>query len=445
MAKKYFLFFLFALLLSSCGKKLLLPQEPADFFGESNVTWWRAYNDENLNTLVNFVLENNTDINVATVTLLSTLARTKLLQYDLYPTLDGGFELTKTKNLDTQVHSTTFGTRFALNYELDIYGKISDSANSQEFLAKASAFDLENLKLSIVNMTLNNVFELAYCNDVEKLLKEHIFNLEQMQELYKFKYELGKIEELDFLNTQQSLLRVKANLLSNEQNRNLLLKNLQDLLGKKQGFDLIEYFKTASLSNFIFLKPNFNLPLDSFFFRPDIRSKLYNLKAAFKDYSAVRKSLLPSISLAGVLSGQDKTFNESFQFQFLNGNLKISLPFLDYARVRQNIKISQFNYEKLLLEYQYQLQSALNEFTLVLKEYESNMSLMENLTILNTKDQLIALAYKKKYELGKSELKDYLNANNTVIASSQELLRAQFSLLKTINSYFQITAFSDLH
>ncbi len=45
-----------------------------------------------------------------------------------------------------------------------------------------------------------------------------------MKELYNYKYKLGKIEELDLLNIEQSLLRAKQNLLSNDQNRNLLIK-----------------------------------------------------------------------------------------------------------------------------------------------------------------------------------------------------------------------------
>ncbi|HBD9193872.1 TPA: TolC family protein, partial [Campylobacter jejuni] len=46
------------------------------------------------------------------------------------------------------------------------------------------------------------------------------------------------------------------------------------------------------------------------------------------------------------------------------------------------------------------------------------------------------------YILGKSELKDYLDANNTLNSTQQEFLRARFNLLKTINSYYQITALS---
>ncbi len=140
----------------------------------------------------------------------------------------------------------------------------------------------------MINTALNDVFELAYFNDVDKLLRAYLSNLEQMKELYSYKYELGKIEELDLLNIEQSLLRAKQNLLSNDQNRNLLIKNLQDLLAKQEGFAYIEYFKTLSLNDFKTLSPDFNVPLKALAYRADVRSKLNSLKSAFKDYSSIQ-------------------------------------------------------------------------------------------------------------------------------------------------------------
>ncbi|HEG2653869.1 TPA: TolC family protein, partial [Campylobacter coli] len=169
-------------------------------------------------------------------------------------------------------------------------------------------------------------------------------------------------------------------------------------------------------------------------------SKLNTLKSAFKDYTSVQKSILPSISLNGALNGSDEQFDDSFKFEVLSGNIKISLPFLDYGRVKQNIKISQFNYESMLVAYEQSLQSAMNEFALNYKDYQSNTMLVQILKDTRLKQELITQAYWEKYNLGKSELKDYLDASNALNSAKQDLLGARFNLLKTINSYYQITA-----
>lgn len=444
---KNLLSILLAFFLSACGVKLSLPKEPImseESFKDLNLTydWYKAYDNAKLNEFLNFVLLNNSDINIARNTLLTALARADLIDYDFYPTLSANLGLSGDKNLNSGAQSKKFSNGLNLSYELDIYGKIIDSSSASEFSAKASAYDLENLKISMINTALNNVFELAYFNDVDNLLKEYLANLEQMRELYAYKLELGKIEELDLLNIEQNLLRARQNLLRNEQNRNLLIKNLQDLIGKQEGFAYIDYFKALALSNFKNLNPNFNIPLEALVYRPDVRSKLNTLKSAFKDYTSVQKSILPSISLNGALNGSDEQFDDSFKFEILSGNVKISLPFLDYGRVKQNIKISQFNYESMLVAYEQSLQSAMNEFALNYKDYQSNTMLVQILKDTRLKQELITQAYWEKYNLGKSELKDYLDASNALNSAKQDLLGARFNLLKTINSYYQITALS---
>lgn len=433
-----------SIFLAACGTKLTKIDEK--ILAQSEIKdlnlskeWWRAYKDEKIDEFIDFVLKHNSNINIARTTLLSMMARADLIDYDLYPTLNGNLGLSGSKDLNSGTQNKNFSNSLNLNYELDIYGKIFDSSKAAEFNAKASAYDLENLKLSIINSSINGIFELAYFNDVENLLRTYKDNLEQMKELYEFKYKLGKVEQLDLLNIEQSLLRAKQNLISNEQNRNLLIKNLQDLIGKEEGFTYIEYFKNLSLAHFKELKPNFDLPLELLSYRPDVKAKLNNLKAAFKDYTSVQKSILPSVSLGGGLSGRDKEFDESFKFEILNGVIEISLPFLDFGRVRQNIKISQYAYEALVFEYEQTLQSAINEFMLNYKDYESSTLLLDNLLTINLKQEQITAAYLQKYELGKSELKDYLDASNALNSSQQELLRARFNLLSIINSYYQIT------
>ena len=76
---------------------------------------------------------------------------------------------------------------------------------------------------------------------------------------------------------------------------------------------------------------------------------------------------------------------------------------------------------------------------MVFKDYESDLKLLSNLGLIRDKQELITKAYFQKYELGKSELKDYLDASNALISSKQELLRAKYNLFETINFYYQIT------
>lgn len=432
-----------ALLLSACASKFDDKVESINEVKFQSVNeeqnWWKSYDNTLLNTLVSQMLENNSEVANARYAFLTAVSRYKLINFDMYPNLSANLAATLARDLNLGTRSNSFSNALNLSYELDIYGKVADEKSSAEFSAKASLYDLESLQLSLINSTINNAFELVYFNDVEKLLEEYIANLEESKRIYALKYQFGRVEELDLLNIEQSLLNAKQNLLSNGQNKELIIKNLKDLLGKKDNFSSIDKLMGLSLNDFKELGVDFNVSVDIFANRPDVRSKANSLNAAFKDYKSMQKSMYPSVNLGGSLSGSSKNFGESFKLLNLGGTLQISLPFLDYGRVKQNIQISRFSYESLKSAYEQSLQSAINEFYSCYKDYEYNTKLYENIKIINAKQELITQAYLRKYELGRAELKDYLDARNSFISSSQEILRSKLNLLKTINSYYQIT------
>lgn len=443
----FFLFFI-AFFLNACvGVKLeqvSQDQIKKEYFEDFNASkaWWEKYNNQDLNNILKAIIDNNKDLNVARVNFLSTLARYKLLNLDLYPTLSGNLGVNIRKNLNNGAEMHSFSNGIMLNYELDIYGKISDQVASSEFLAKASEYELRSLELDTINLAINSIFELIYFNDVDRLLNNHLKNIEQMLEIYTTKFDYGKVEYIDLLNIKKSLLNTKQNIITNLQNKDLTLKNIKDLLGKDDE-RLINKMLNYTLEDFYLQKINFDIELKMLAYRPQVQAKLNQLMASYKDYASVQKSILPSIKILGNLDGSDKNFDESFKFLILGGNVVIDLPFLDFYRVRQNVKISEFTYQARLYEYKDALQRAMHEFKLCYENDKYYNDLLNLVKDINTNQAKITQLYFEKYELGRNELKDYLDADALLINSLQELSRAKLSLLKNINLYHNIVLISE--
>ncbi|MCW0247241.1 TolC family protein [Campylobacter lari] len=445
---RIFLLFFIAFFLNACvGVKLeQVSQEQIkkEYFEDFNASkaWWEKYNNQDLNNILKAIIDNNKDLNVARVNFLSTLARYKLLNLDLYPTLSGNLGVNIRKNLNNGAEMHNFSNGIMLNYELDIYGKISDQVASSEFLAKASEYELRSLELDTINLAINSIFELIYFNDVDRLLNNHLKNLEQMLEIYTTKFDYGKVEYIDLLNIKKSLLNTKQNIIANLQNKDLTLKNIKDLLGKDDEF-LINKMLNYTLEDFSLQKINFDIELKMLAYRPQVQAKLNQLMASYKDYASVQKSILPSIKILGNLDGSDKNFDDSFKFLILGGNVVIDLPFLDFYRVRQNVKISEFAYQARLYEYKDALQRAIHEFKLCYENDKYYNDLLNLVKDINTNQAKITQLYFEKYELGRNELKDYLDADALLINSLQELSRAKLSLLKNVNLYHNIVLISE--
>ncbi|EGK8091196.1 TolC family protein [Campylobacter lari] len=445
---RIFLLFFIAFFLNACiGVKLeQVSQEQIkkEYFEDFNASkaWWEKYNNQDLNNILKAIIDNNKDLNVARINFLSTLARYKLLNLDLYPTLSGNLGVNIRKNLNNGSEMHSFSNGIMLNYELDIYGKISDQVASSEFLAKASEYELRSLELDTINLAINSIFELIYFNDVDRLLNNHLKNLEQMLEIYTTKFDYGKVEYIDLLNIKKSLLNTKQNIITNLQNKDLTLKNIKDLLGKDDE-RLINKMLNYTLEDFSLQKINFDIELKMLAYRPQVQAKLNQLMASYKDYTSVQKSILPSIKILGNLDGSDKNFDESFKFLILGGNVVIDLPFLDFYRVRQNVKISEFTYQVRLYEYKDVLQRAIHEFKLCYENDKYYNDLLNLVKDINTNQAKITQLYFEKYELGRNELKDYLDADALLINSLQELSRAKLSLLKNVNLYHNIVLISE--
>lgn len=445
---KIFLLFFMAFFLSACvGVKLeQVSQEQIkkDYFEEFNASkaWWKKYNNQDLNRILDAVIDNNKDLNIARVNFLSTLARYKLLKLDLYPSLSGNLGVSVRKNLSNGLQTHDFSNGIMLNYELDIYGKISDQVASSEFLAKASEYELRALELDTINLAINAIFELIYFNDVDHLLNNHLKNLEKMLEIYTTKLNYGKVEYIDLLNIKKSLLNTRQNIIANLQNKDLTLKNIKDLLGREDE-NLINAILAYSLDDFSMHKLNFDIELNMLAYKPQVQAKLNQLKASYKDYSSIQKGILPSIKVLGALNGNHTDIDESFKFLFLGGNVAIELPFLDFYRVKQNVKISELAYQARLFEYKDVLQKAIHEFKLCYENDRYYNDLLNLVKDINTNQAKITQLYYEKYELGRSELKDYLDADALLINSLQELSRAKLSLLKNINLYHNIVLISE--
>lgn len=445
---KIFIIFLLALFFNACASVKLeqIKQEQISqkIFEDFNASypWWQRYKSEDLNQIVQSVIDNNKDLNVARINLLSTLTRYKLLKVDFYPTLSGNLGANIKRNLENGSENSGFSNGLMLNYELDIYAKISDKVASSKFLAKSSEYELQKLKLDIVNLTINSIFELVYFNDVDILLNEHYNNLEQMLEIYTSKLEFGKIEYIDLLNIKKSLLNTKQNIITNLQNKETTLKNLKDLLGFENE-KLLQKISTYTLKDFSLDKVNFDIDLKMLAYTPQMQAKLNLLKSSYKNYSSVQKNILPSVKILGSIDGSSEKFNDSFKFLFLGGNVAIDLPFLDFYKIKQNIKISEYEYNIRLLEYKDTLQKTLNDFKLCY-ENDKYFNLLLKLTDeISTNQAQIASLYLEKYNLGRNELKDYLDADTLLVNSLQELSRARLALLKNINLYHSIVLISD--
>lgn len=402
-------------------------------------TWWQGYENKELSALIDTALANNPDYLKAALNIEKELYRLNLATSDLFPTLSGSLGVSGQKGLNKGHESATnFSGEFALNYEADLYGKIKDARTAQEFEYQATFLDRQSAKLSLINSTIDLYFNLTYLNNAIKLAEQNIKSYQDTLKITEQKYKSGKVDNLEVAQARQSLLSEKNKLLELTTTFKEMEQSLKNIIALKPNNSL--GLKYENLLDQKTLSVDMDVPLSVLANRPDLMAAQYRLEKAFKNLNAQEKNYYPTVSLQGAISSSSNKARSTFDFPIVFGSIGIDLPFLDYNRVKNNIKISKADYEITLIEFNDTLNQALNETAYYYFAYEKSREIFKNIEANYQNARKITKYYKIRYDNGKAEFKDLLEAINKENIMRQELVAQKYQIIKYENSIYKATA-----
>ena len=199
--------------------------KPVEHFKDENASyeidtlWYKKYGESYLNKLVDQALANNYDLKTAALNVESAYANLGLSRADLFPTLSSSWSAGANRDISTGSNwNKTYSSGFNVSYELDLFGKIRSAVNAEGWNAKASEFDLENTRLTLINSVVSGYFEMLYLNDSLKWTKQNLSDYREIEKIIKAKYDYGKSEQLDYRQIQNSILGLENKVLSIQKN-----------------------------------------------------------------------------------------------------------------------------------------------------------------------------------------------------------------------------------
>lgn len=449
MKRNTFLSFLLATsILSGCAAtttdvpsleaELNYTQEVREKF-QADLDWWKAYNNDELNYLTSFALKNNPDMLKAAVKIQKQLANLNLSESDLFPTLTGSLGASSKKKLNDGKESTqTFSGELALNYEIDLYGKIADARDAQEFELNATVADAESARLSVVNSVVDLYFNLLYLRDTIELTQKNIDTYRSLLDIASARFNTGKADKLEITQARQSLIAEQTALLNVQTQYKEMEQSLRDVLNLKpsDGFVLGK----ASILKQPLLTPHLSVPVSVLANRPDLTAAQYRLKKAFKTVKVSEKGWYPTISLNGAIGSSSDRAKSTFDFPYLLGGVSVNLPFLDWNSVKNNVKIAKADYDIALIDFKDALAQALNEVAYYSFAYGKTEHIYANVEKTVENNRQITAYYRARHQAGKASFKDVLQAVADENAARKNLLAQKYQLIKYENLLFKAIA-----
>lgn len=398
--------------------------------------WWESYGDEQLNNLIELGLKNNSDLAKAAININKALYQAKIIGSDLVPEFSVNLGSSASKNIESGGNSNIdHSGSFNISYEVDLWQRLRDMKDAQEWEYKATIEDYEKTKLTLINSIIDSYFSIIYLENYIEINKNMSKNYLDIEKIVENKLRYGTVDISDKKQAEREVIRSNNTLISYEKDKKEQESLLRNLLNLKPDDELkIEYRDILKVKN---LGVNLDVPLNVVASRPDIKAYEYRLKNAFKDAVASEKQLYPNITISSALSSSSDKFNNTLKTPVALGSVSINLPFLNWNEIKWNIKISRAEYEEAKLNFQQGIVTALNEidynYFLYVKEQKNYI----NLKNINEYDNEIAINYERKYENGKVELREWLLSLNDEASSRLNIINSKYQLIKIENIIYQ--------
>ena len=404
--------------------------------------WWESFNDSNLNSIMDLVLENNkslviSKLNIDKASEAINLAKSgQGLSVGLGANYSGIMTDSQGQRQITDEKFSRLGQiGLQSSYDVDLFGKTSNLIKQQEFQLEGATLMSKYTELTLAYQTTKLYSYWLFLSKEESNLNNRRKILLEIENMEKNKIKIGKGTKDTLLVIQELVDNTDILVQKNQENQLVIKNSMSNLVGKVKSQEIDSLLEKSKGKDFYALSDNISIPQginsDIVAQRPDVAyyltvingqdAKLKSLKANFyPSFSITGSAQLSQINLLGLVTGGS----------FL-GMLKpsITLPILDSGKITSSYKIAGVDLNIFIEQYNQSIVNAYKDINEKLIKYNSESRInKESKDILGIKSEVLSRS-KKRYEIGKTARRSYVEDNYTYLVSVLTSEQEKFALL----------------
>ena len=404
--------------------------------------WWQSLNDDNLNAIVDLVLENNksaviSKLNIDKASEAINLAKSgQGLSVGLGANYSGIMTDSQGQRQITDEKFSRLGQiGLQSSYDVDLFGKTSNLIKQQEFQLEGATLMSKYTALTLAYQSTKLYSYWLFLSKEESNLNNRRKILLEIENMEKNKIKIGKGTKDTLLVIQELVDNTDILVQKNQENQLVTKNSMSNLVGKVKSQEIDSLLEKSKGKDFYALSDNISIPQginsDIVAQRPDVAyyltvingqdAKLKSLKANFyPSFSITGSAQLSQINLLGLVTGGS----------FL-GMLKpsITLPILDSGKITSSYKIAGVDLNIFIEQYNQSIVNAYKDINEKLIKYNSESRInKESKDILGIKSEVLSRS-KKRYEIGKTARRSYVEDNYTYLVSVLTSEQEKFALL----------------
>jgi NodT family efflux transporter outer membrane factor (OMF) lipoprotein len=361
--------------------------------------WWQIFQDQQLNALEDQINVSNQNLKAAEAQYTQTRAVLRYYRADYFPSITAGAAATRNRisNNRPPGHLSSNGATYndyqipvQLSYELDVWGRVRKSVESQREQAQASAADLATVNLSLHAQLALFYFQARSLDAQEQLLNSTVAQYEQAFQLTDSRFKGGLASEVEVQQASTQLETTRAQAIDVGVQRVQYEHAIGTLIGKPASSFHLSPLPLTSPPPSIPLE----LPSELLERRPDIAAAERRMAAANAQIGVAKAAYYPNISLGatgGFESGVITTLLSGPSILWSVGASAIE-PIFDGGRRRANTDQAIAAYDQTVANYR---ETVLTGF----QQVEDNLAALRILEKEADTQQRAVLASQKYLEL----------------------------------------------
>lgn len=295
--------------------------------------WWKSFNDEQLNSLIELSLNDNLTLNQAWQRVEQARLIAEIAGANILPSVDltagASRSRTITPPADNKTYNSLYSTGLVVNYELDLWGRVAANAAAGVYQWQAGQQDYEAAKISIASQIASAWFGYIETSRRLELIDKQIKINEDTLSIITIQFKRGQSEAVDVLQQRQLLE-------SNYGDKKLILSQLDVLktqlavlTGRSPGN--LELAKKSLLPDIGSL-PETGSTVELLKRRPDIQSAYLTVKSYDERVAAALADKMPKISLSAAITTSDDQLKNLFDNWSSNIAGNLVMPIFDSGR-----------------------------------------------------------------------------------------------------------------
>jgi len=396
------------------------------------VTWWTAFNDPTLTSLVQKSAAQNLDVKEAVLRIEEAQAETAVVAGGLWPDVSANASWSRQRLSTNTPNGAIFGLHFpglpptlvnpynqyqlglGASWTLDLFGTERRSLEAADAQMQAAVEGAHAALLSMVSDVAATYIDLRGAQLRRAILERSLATQRDLLQLTRDRRNAGLTSDLDVENATAEVGTTQAEVPLADREITVDINQLSELMARPPEALRAELGREQPVPPVPPAVP-IGLPSDLARRRPDIRQAEANLHAATAEVGVAISQYFPQLTLTAGGGFQSEGLSQLLQTasRFASFGPAIELPIFEGGRIHATVRLQKVKAKEAAVTYAQTVLVALHQVEDALAAYRADQARHASLEMAVTASRDARVLARERYQSGVASFIDVLDAERT--------------------------------